>query len=115
MTTVSTDGGFVPSHDIANNVFRPNASHRWQQGLRSFVLYLMLCQDMLKPMLYIVTRQRGEVKVLGGGGGRREEMVHEAGVFLPNSDLISEPEHTVCKDATRHGAAPLLSVGRLAL
>lgn len=37
------------------------------------------------------------------------------GVFLPNRDLISEPEYTVCEDATRQGAAPLLPVGRLAL
>ena len=42
-------------------------------------------------------------------------MVCGVGVFLPNRDLISEPEHTVCEDATRHGANPLLSVGCLAL
>lgn len=39
----------------------------------------------------------------------------EVGVFLPNRDLISESEHTMCKDATRHCVAPILPVGRLAL
>lgn len=42
-------------------------------------------------------------------------MVREACMVLPNRDLISEPEHTVCKDATRHGAAPFPPVVRLAL
>lgn len=49
------------------------------------------------------------------GGDEGGGMVCEVGVFLPNRDLISEPKHTVCEDATRHGAAPVLPVGRLAL
>lgn len=36
-------------------------------------------------------------------------------VFLPNSDLISKPEHTVCKNATWLSAAPFLSGGWFAL
>ena len=45
---------FVPSHDIANNVFRTNAAQGWQQGL---TVCLMLCtrQYMLKPLLCVVT------------------------------------------------------------
>lgn len=66
------------------------------------------------PCFYQHTLQREKEAVLGGkrtNGGR----TCEVGVFLPNRDLISEPEHTVCEDATRQGAAPLLPVGRLAL
>lgn len=69
---------------------------------------------MLKPLLCGVTRKREKEKVLGAGR-TRVEMVCEVGVFLPNRDLISEPKHTVCKDATRHSAAPVLPVGWLAL
>lgn len=42
-------------------------------------------------------------------------MVQEMGVLLPNCDLIGEPEHTMCKDATRHGTAPFLPVGQFSL
>lgn len=45
-----------------------------------------------------------------GGGG-----IEVGRVSLPNSDLISEPEHAVCEDATRCGVAPVLPVGWLAL
>lgn len=55
-----------------------------------------------------------EIKGNRKGSGSREDK-RCADVFLPNSDFVSEPEHTVCKDATRHGAAPFLPVGRLAL
>lgn len=49
--------------------------------------------------------------------GRKKRLWAEGGdgALLPNSDLISEPEHTVCEDATRHGAAPFYPVGRLVL
>lgn len=69
---------------------------------------------MLKPLLCVVKQKRKKEKVLGGER-TREVLVCGVGVFLPNCDLISEPEHAVCKDATWHGANPLLSVGRLAL
>lgn len=75
----------------------------------------MLRQHMLKPLLCVVTRKKGERKGSGWRAAREGEVEREVGVFLPNRDLISEPEHTVCKDATRHGAAPFLPVGRLAL
>lgn len=86
---------------------------------------LCVCQYMLKPLWCVVTRKKKEERECVGGGGEGgrggrggeedEEEVREVGVFLPNRDLISESEHTVCKDATRHGAAPFLPVGRLAL
>lgn len=46
--------------------------------------------------------------------GWREQYLGGAGevavsMFLPNCDLISEPEYTVRKDTTRHGAAHFLS------
>lgn len=52
------------------------------------------------------------------GSGRRERGGRLFGVmgFLPNGDLISEPEHTVREDATGGGTAPsLMPPGRLAL
>lgn len=64
-------------------------------------------------MLCYVSSKKGRRKMFWVVRGRRRGWC--VGVFLPNRDLISEPEHTVCKDATRHGANPLLSVGRLAL
>lgn len=73
----------------------------------------MLCQYMLKPLPHIVTekkKKKGERKDCG----RREDEGGD-GALLPNSDLISEPEHTVCEDATRYGAAPFYPVGRLVL
>lgn len=36
-------------------------------------------------------------------------------VFLPNCHLVSEPEHTVCENATWLSAAPFLSGGWFAL
>lgn len=35
--------------------------------------------------------------------------------FLPNNDLVSKPEHTVCENATWLRAAPFLSGGWFAL
>lgn len=64
-------------------------------------------QHMLKEK-----KKRKKSKRFGAGERTREEMCE---VFLPNRDLISEPEHTVCKDATGQGAAPFLPVGRLVL
>lgn len=43
---------------------------------------------------------------------RQEE--EEPGLFLPNRDLVGEPEHTVCEDAAGQGGAPLHPVGQLA-
>lgn len=59
---------------------------------------------------YREKKKKGERKDCG----RREDEGGD-GALLPNSDLISEPEHTVCEDATRHGAAPFYPVGRLVL
>lgn len=61
---------------------------------------------------------RGDVRWGWEGSGRRERGGRLFGVmgFLPNGDLISEPEHTVREDATGGGTAPsLMPPGSLAL
>lgn len=42
-------------------------------------------------------------------------MLQEMDAFLPNCDLIGEPEHALCKDATRHAIATFLPAGQFAL
>lgn len=46
----------------------------------------------------------------GGVGGEGRKLC-----FLPNSDLVSKPEHTVCKNAAWLRAAPFLPGGWCAL
>lgn len=64
--------GCVPSHDIAHNVFRPNASHGWKQGLRSLVV--VKCSAFASTCLSLhgaLSPKKGGKKMFWGGEGTR--------------------------------------------
>lgn len=88
--------GCVPSHDAARCVCTDE-----DRGVGAAWLFQA-------PPLSPCFKWKGNAAGEGEHRGR-------AAAFLPNGDLIGEPEHAVCEDATGHDAAPFLAAGPLAL
>lgn len=102
VTTVTVNRWLAPRHRMTLHIMFPGQTPHTDEnkGLGAECLF------KAPPVsLYFKLSEKVVVEGRTRGGG----------VFLPNRDLICEPEHPVCEDATRHGAAPFLPAGRLAL